>query len=256
MNYFFGFKNDVFFSKLTIPRFQNSGLKNLDYEVFEAEPVLNKWSIKKATYIKTDEFFYIENSNLDNNKLFFLSSKNEVEKFFNGNFLSLVNLNSFTDTSPTAFRSNFKIYLKDGGFSSYQSEYPHDMTLKKGNIFSSISTLLNSKADENFILIRNIFYKPIQEKFKIYFINLKNKKILKTEIIYSNKSNLIYVEKNLLNEEVYIFSDYHIGIPIFISKKKNHLSMEHTHPPHHYILSEDRFKIISQIKNEIKQHII
>ena len=50
------------------------------------------------------------------------------------------------------------------------------MTLKKGNIFSSISTLLNSKADENFILIRNIFYKPIQEKFKIYFINLKNKK--------------------------------------------------------------------------------
>ena len=111
MNYFFGFKNDVFFSKLTIPRFQNSGLKNLDYEVFEAEPVLNKWSIKKATYIKTDEFFYIENSNLDNNKLFFLSSKNEVEKFFNGNFLSLVNLNSFTDTSPTAFRSNFKIYL-------------------------------------------------------------------------------------------------------------------------------------------------
>ena len=49
------------------------------------------------------------------------------------------------------------------------------MTLKKGNIFSSISTLLNSKADENFILIRNIFYKPIQEKFKIYFINLKIK---------------------------------------------------------------------------------
>lgn len=255
MNYFFGFKNEIFSSKLTIPRFQNSGLKNFDYEVFQAEPISNKWSIKKANYTKKENFFYIDNSNLNNTKLFFLSSEEEVDKKYNGNFLSLINLNSFTDTSPIAFRSNFKIYLKDGGFSSYQSEYPHDMTLKRGNILSSVSTLLNINAEENYILIRNIFYKPIQEKFKIYFIKLSTKKILKSEIVYSNKSNLIHVDKNLLDKNVYIFSDNHLGIPIFISKNKNHLSMEHTHPPHHYILSEDRFKIVTQIKNEIKDAI-
>ena len=130
------------------------------------------------------------------------------------------------------------------------------MTLKNGNIFSSVSTLLNNEAEENYILFRNIFYKPIVERFKIYFINIKTKKILKIEEAYSNTSNLIFIEKNLINEDVYIFSDSYLGIPIFISKNRNHLSMEHTHPPHHYILSDNKFKIITQIKNEIKNNII
>ena len=45
-------------------------------------------------------------------------------------------------------------------------------------------------------------------------------------------------------------------IPIFISVNENHVSMEHTHPPHHYILSEDRYKTISKLKEEIKNIIL
>ena len=164
--------------------------------------------------------------------------------------LNLLNLNSFTDTLPSAFRCNFKIYLNEGGFSSYQSEYPFEMTLKNGNIFSSVSTLLNNEAEENYILFRNIFHKPRIESFNIYFINIKTKKILKIEEAYSNTSNLIFVDKDLINEDVYIFSDSFLGIPIFISKNRNHLSMEHTHPPHHYIISNDKYQTVSKLKKK------
>ena len=68
-------------------------------------------------------------------------------------YKKLKNFNNFTDTSP-AFRANFKIYLNQGGFSSYQSEYPYSMITKKGTILSSISSLANSNADKNFILIK------------------------------------------------------------------------------------------------------
>ena len=56
---------------------------------------------------------------------------------------NLMDLDNFTSTSPIAFRSNLKLELKDGGFSSYQSEYPFSMTTKKGSIVSPLSTLLN-----------------------------------------------------------------------------------------------------------------
>ena len=52
------------------------------------------------------------------------------------------NFNNFTDTFPS-FRSNFKIYLNNGGFSSYQSEYPYSMVNKKGTILSGVSSIAN-----------------------------------------------------------------------------------------------------------------
>ena len=39
------------------------------------------------------------------------------------------------------------------------------MTTKKGTILSSISSILNSDADKNYVLIKNIFQKPIEENF-------------------------------------------------------------------------------------------
>ena len=47
---------------------------------------------------------------------------------------------------------------RQGGFSSYQSEYPFSMTTKKGSILSPLSSLCNKNADEN-IIIFNKGYK-------------------------------------------------------------------------------------------------
>ena len=97
-------------------------------------------------------------------KSFFLADETIFNEFDDN---KLKDFNSFTDTSP-AFRANFKIYLNQGGFSSFQSEYPYSMITKKGTILSSISSIANSDADKNYVLIKNIFEEPIEENFKAY----------------------------------------------------------------------------------------
>ena len=42
---------------------------------------------------------------------------------------------------------------------------------------------------------------------------------------------------------------------MFVSEKKKHLSFEHTHPPHEYILSNDKFMKVSELKREINEII-
>ncbi len=130
------------------------------------------------------------------------------------------------------------------------------MTQKNGNVLSSIFSLLNSNADENYILFRNIFKNPTKKKFNLYLIDIKKKEILNSIDIFSNSSNLIFIDNKYINENTYLLTDNFIGIPIFISLKDNHLSMEHTHPPHHYVISDDKFKVITKLKNEIKAKII
>ena len=41
----------------------------------------------------------------------------------------LLDISKFTNTSP-AYRANLKIYIPNKGFSSYQSEYPFNMTMR------------------------------------------------------------------------------------------------------------------------------
>ena len=55
--------------------------------------------------------------------------------------------------------------------------------------------------------------------------------------------------------ENYIFSDGYLGIPIYVSIKNEHLSMEHTHPPHLYIWGNDKFEKVGKIKKEINEII-
>ena len=73
--------------------------------------------------------------------------------------------------------------------------------------------------------------------------------------LVTNKSNFIELYKNILSPEIYIFSKNYLGIPIFLTIKNNHLSCEHTHPPHEYILSEDKFFKVSELKNKINEII-
>ena len=146
----------------------------------------------------------MKNSDLDNHKTFFLASKEEVEK--KNIFYELKNFNSYTDTMPE-YRSNMKLEIKNKGFSSYQADYPYDLTLKTGNILSPVSTLLNKSSDKNIIFFRNIYFKPVKEEFFIYFIDVEKKQILHKEIAFTNQSNQIIVDPELIQSQNYIFSD-------------------------------------------------
>ena len=255
MNFFFGIKSTDLSCKITIPKFQNTGLSNTNYNVYEAKPLNKKWLIKELLCEENDNFFFINNENINKDNFFFLSTDDEIKKTYNNDFSKLLNLNTFTDTHPSAFRSNLRIYLNDGGFSSYQSEYPYEMINKSGNILSPLSTLLDPDAEKNFIFFKNIFYLPVQENQFIYFVDIVEKKILEKIEIKSNFLNEIKVDNNLIKSSIFIFSQQCLGIPLYVSIKNEHISFEHTHPPHHYILSDDKFKKIANLKHEINKII-
>ncbi len=251
MNFFFSFKNNFIQSRLTIPRFTNFGKRNKFLKVFEATTKNNLWNINVVNCDFNEDFYFINEDYTNNTSIFFLAQENDIELIKKNNYSKLINFNDFTETSPVAYRSNLKIILKNGGFSSYQSEYPFSMIEKRGSILSPINNLLNINNDINIILIKNIFIQPSNVNFNLFFIDLIKKKILKQHNIQTNTTNEIIVEPSYINPNVYIFTDNYVGVPIFIGIKNNHISLEHTHPLHHYILSDDRFKKITEIKKKI-----
>ena len=251
MNFFYGINNNLFKSEVQIPLFQNSNFKKSNLKLFKSYPENNKWILKEISNKKIikDCFYILKNEDVSSNEIFFLADETIFNKF---DHKKLKNFNNFTDTSP-AFRANFKIYLNQGGFSSYQSEYPYSMITKKGTILSSISSLANSDADKNYILIKNIFEEPIEENFKAYLVNFKTKSVEEQFEIRTNYTNCIEINKKLIKPEIFLTTKNYLGIPMYVSVKDNFLSFEHTHPPHEYILSENKFIKISNLKKEINE---
>ena len=102
--------------------------------------------------------------------------------------------------------------------------------------------------------ISNFFF---LEKFRNLkkFSPIKLKKVLNKFEVLTNHTNKVIIEKEFIKPEVFLFTDKFLGIPMFVSIKSKHLSFEHTHPPHTYILSQDKFKRISDLKKEINEII-
>ena len=252
MNFFYGINNYLFKSEVQIPLFRNRNFKKSNLKLFKSYPKNNKWILKEISSKKIKDYFYIlKNEDIFSNEIFFLAEETIFNEFDDK---KLKNFNNFTDTNP-AFRANFKIYLNQGGFSSYQSEYPYSMITKKGTILSSISSILNSDADKNYVLIRNIFEEPIEENFTAYLVNYKTKSIEEQFIIKTNYTNCFEISNKLIKPEIFLTTDKYLGIPMYVSVKNKFLSFEHTHPPHEYILSENNFIKVANLKKEINEII-
>ena len=250
MNFFFGVKNNILSSEIVIPRFQNKSNSKSNYNLYGAFVENNKWKINLFNNCAVNkEFFLLKNEIIDNNKVFFLATEKEIKKFIN---TKLINLNNFTDTTPE-YRANLRVYLNEGGFSSYQSEYPYDMITKNGSMLSSVFSLTNKNANKNYLLIRNIFEDPIEENFPVYFVDIKLKKIIEQTEVKTNHTNQIEINKLLINPEIFVVTKKYLGIPIYISEKNKHLSIEHTHPPHEYILGPNKYEKVKQLKERISE---
>ncbi len=252
MNFFYGINNDIFKSKLQIPTFKNRDFKKSNLKLFKIYPKKNKWVLKEILNKKINDYFFVlKNEDIMNNEIYFLADNSTFNEFDDK---KLKNFNDFTETSP-AFRANFEINLKDGGFSSYQSEYPYSMTTKKGTILSSINSIASTDADKNYVFIKNIFERPIEENFKVYLVNYKRKSIEEEFEIKTNYTNFIEINNKLIKPEIFLVTDKYLGIPMYVSIKNNFLSFEHTHPPHEYILSDNKFLRIANLKKEINEII-
>jgi hypothetical protein len=253
MNYFFGIKNSEFLSEIQIPTFQNRNPNSVNISLFKAYPENNKWNITELKNNRiNDDFFLLKNEEISNKDIFFLAYQNNLYDY---DYLKLKNFNNFTDTAP-AYRANFKILLNDRyGFSSYQSEYPFEMTIKKGTILSAVSSIANKEAEKNYIFIRNIFQDPITVNFKAYLVNINLKKIEDEFDIKTNFTNSFELKKSLIKPEIFLITKDYLGIPMYVSVDNKHVSFEHTHPPHEYILSKNKFEKISELKKEINEII-
>ena len=252
MNYFFGLNFLNYKSILKIPIFQNEGKTKIGYNLYRVNIKKNNWNLDLYSSKPVNNFYFVKNEDCNNDDIFFLASENEIKEYKKNGLKNLIKFNTFTNTSP-AFRSNLEVYIDNGGFSSYQSEYPLGMVSKKGSILSPINILLNKENSENFLIFKNIYKEPINKKFKGYFINYKKKKIIRECELLTNYTNNIKINIDLLEDEIYFFTKDFIGIPIYLSCNNKHLSFEHTHPPHEYILSEDKFKRVSNFKNEFDE---
>lgn len=252
MNFFFGIKYKRFKSEITVPRFKNKSKVDNKYNLYQTEIYSNEWTVKKLDECVLNEYFFqIKDELIDNNKIFFLASDEELKKF---DKYKIKNISDFTETSPE-FRANLKTYIQNEGFSSYQSEYPIQMILKKGNILTPTSAISNKNANNNYLILRNIYYKPIQEVFYAYFVDIKNKRILEKTELKTNFSNFLKIPNTLIRPEIYIISDKFLGVPIFLSEHNGHVSFEHTHPPHEYFLGKNKFELVSKLKKEIYEII-
>ena len=187
MNYFFGYKGNGLYSQLTIPKFQNRAVPVPEIKLWGIESNGDLWEVTAENVEEDEHFFYVPQEQINNQKVFILAKEEELNGF---NPEKLTPLNSYTSTLP-AYRSNFKLLNQEGGFSSYQSEYPTGMVEKKGGIISSIKSLLNPAATDNYILIRNVYQSPKSDHFHAYLIDYKSKEILSKHSL-KTKSDQLY----------------------------------------------------------------
>lgn len=249
MNFFFGLKNKYFKSTLQIPLFRNRDNRARDLALFKVYVKKDKWIYNKISKKPKNNFFILNNNEINNNEIYFVLDKNKIELL---NKDELIEVENFTKTSPE-YRCNFQLSVSNYGFSSYQSDYPFHMCKINGSIMSPIEILLNTNAEKNFILFKNIYSKPIVETFDVYLINIVSKKVLKKFKAKTNYSNLFEINKKFINKETYFFTKKFIGVPIYISIKDKFITMEHTHPPHEYILSDDKYFKVNQLKSRINE---
>ena len=250
MNYFFGINNNIYKSQITIPKFQNRGATNKKISLYKCYPHNGQWRIEQL--LKNDlsnDFYRVENDSVKNNEVYFLAYKEDLVGY---DGFKLKNFNKFSDTNHS-YRANFKIFnsYNKKGFSSYQSEYPFGMVSKQSSIVSSVSSICNNEANKNYILLKNIYEKAIHETFYGFLVDINKKIILEKFELKTNYTNLLELKNEFIKPSIYFVTDQYLGIPVYISEKNGHLSMEHTHPPHTYIFSKDKFKRIQKLKDKI-----
>ena len=254
MNFFFSISAEGINSNLIIPKFKNNGELNKSYNVFSAKIESEKWIIEKPDIETNDYYFKIKQDFLDNEKIFFLAKDNEISLIKQKKNKELFSVNNYTDTEP-AYRANLELYNNLGGFSSYQSEYPSSMIKVNSSVLTSLGSLTNFFAEKNILIFRNIYFKPVKKQFDLIIFDIYDYKILDRFSIYTNKTNIINLDSKYLKENIYLISLDYVGVPIFLSEKKGHLSFEHTHPPYHYIIGKNNFKIANQLKKNIYENI-
>jgi len=251
MNFFFALNFKNFKCSLTIPKFTNEGKELKNISLFITKINDGYWQIQKQECEEDKNFFYLNIPSKESSNIFFIGHKTLLK---NKDTIKINQLKTFykMKTSLT-FRANLNIYNKLKEFSSYQSEYPFEMSNKTGSILTPISPFINENQN-NILAFKQIYYLPLIKPFFIYIVDLYSQKVLLKKKFYTNFTNILDLSNIKYLKNCCFYSENQLGIPIFVSHgKKLGISMEHSHPPQLYLLSKNRFEIISNLKARVKQ---
>ena len=192
MNYFFFTFTDEISAEISVPKFRNDGQYAKNMDLYGANVVDNSWCFYPAEVDESSNFWNIVATEENRNDIFFIATPEQFE--LQSKSESLIYLNDFTKTWPD-FRCNLSVANSQGGFSSYQSEYPFIMVAKKGSLYSSIATLSISDAQKNLIFVRNIYSQPITDKYLAYLYDSCNEEVLNKIELQTNCTNVIEISE-------------------------------------------------------------
>mgnify|MGYP001030158183 CR=1 FL=1 len=251
MNYFFHVTNHFLRSRLTIPRFSNSGQWATGMELYCARISDGRWKIAHCGESDGD-YWLVDSDNANNQDVYFIAKPDEV-KAGGYNSETLCDYNKFTDTSP-AYRANLMVIDDElGGFSSYQSEYPFGMTETLKSLHSDCSSLTTDQCIEVGVFVRNINKNPVQEARTLSLIDKHSKEKLIEFPVFTNCTT--YVDLTPFRDQLKrcaLFVESFIGIPVYVIRYKDGgLSFEHTHPPHAFIGGNSRMKLVAAMRGRV-----
>jgi len=254
MNFFFSLKTKSFKSRICIAKFTNFGKICKKIKLYSVK-VDNEngeyfWNLRIAEANQDEFFFTVENKSIQDNQFYFLAKDDEILNF--NKILLKKGISKFTDTVPD-YRSNSRLYLTNGPFSSYQADYPDRMIGAQGSVVSSIGSLLSDENQINKIIFVNIFEKPIIDEFEFYIIDYEKEKILHKGNIFTNSINEIDVNPSWIKPSNFLFTKNYIGIPVYVSSNGYNISCEHTHPMTEYVFGNQKFIAVKIFKEKINE---
>jgi hypothetical protein len=147
------------------------------------------------------------------------------------------------DLSPVNERATIS-FTKGNAFSSYQGEFPYQMSRIKGT-FLAFDSLMQDKnqAIRTKIVFINIHSNKLSDKkyFELIVANSDSKEKVASKKYVHNSACIIDIQA-IDNVDLCFYSKDTLGIPIFISyNNTGYLSVEHTHPPSEYFWN-NKFK--------------
>lgn len=248
MNYFFFTSSDDYDCRLTIPKFRVDGRTRPDNKLIRARIIGGSWDFETVDADEeNDAFWYLDVASFDADDILFIATPQELRR--QRKEKNLINLNDFKDSDP-AFRCNLAVSNGEGGWSSYQSEYPYRMAGRRGTIFSNIATLSNPGEKLDGCFLRNIFHQPIVESYRVAVLDTATDKVVMEASASSNRSSYISFDDLPPDRgNLVLWAENFLGIPIYVSSDDRHnISMEHTHPPHESVHGVDRFALVGRMK--------
>jgi len=241
-----------------IPNLRGKSVSKIDFKI-----AVYTQTVESLFWNKLDELYFMNNSNVEIRSSDYKLSVGQIAVVIPcetslklpKKVLALPKpISRKIDTAPVSERAAIG-FERFGAFSSYQGDYPYQMSTVKGTFLSFDSLFF--QPDENVInklVLVNIFSKKLTEKPKLY-LNIadsisKNK--INHEVFYNNSAAILEFTYSRDLSNVFYSKDC-VGIPIYISyqkKKSSNLSIEHAHPPSEFFYGDNKFLGQQALKNK------